>query len=121
MGSPRQPAPCCAPGSHIATTPPAPTAYASGQWGTLKLQRLRPGGIDAEDLAVADAPRARHRGDALRDQGGALVAHPDGDLHLGQERQAVLAAGVAVEVALLPAVALGLLHDAGADVQLGQG
>src|SRR5262249_54288713 len=47
-------------------------------------------------------------------------ADADGDLHLGQERHAVFAAQVAVEVALLPAVALGLAHHAGGHVQVFQ-
>src|SRR5207249_4937100 len=86
-----------------------------------ELQRLGPGHVKDEDFAVADAAGAGDAGDALGDLGGALVADANADLDLGQEGHAVFAADVAVEVALLPAVALGLAHDAGRHAQLGDG
>src|SRR5262245_44193857 len=86
-----------------------------------ELQRLWPAAVHHEDLAVADAAGAGDTHDPVGHLLGPLVADPDADLDLGQVRQAVLAAGVTVEVALLAAVALGLLYDTGRDVQLGDG
>src|SRR5262249_43813374 len=79
------------------------------------------GRVYQEDFAVADPAGAGRPDDAVGDGVGPLVADPDGDLHLRQEGQAVLAAGVAVEVTLLPGVALRLLDDARRHVQLGDG
>src|SRR5206468_56263 len=89
--------------------------------GPSELQRLGPGHVEDEYLAVADAAGAGGAGDALGDLADAVVADADADLDLRQEGHTVLAADVAIEVALLPAVALGLAHDAGADAQLGDG
>src|SRR5262249_4240047 len=72
-------------------------------------------------LAVADAAGAGTFDNTAGQLLGAIVRHPDGNLHLGQKRHVVLAAEVAVEVALLPAVALGLAHHARVDAELGGG
>src|SRR5262245_12606493 len=97
-GGPRMPAPCRS-----------------------ELQRLRPAGVEHEDLTVADAAGSGAAHDTIGHLLRAGVAHPDADLDLGQERHAVLAAEITVEVALLPAIALGLLHHAGDNVQPGDG
>src|SRR5439155_10162343 len=51
----------------------------------------------------------------------ALVAYPDADLHFGQKRHAVFAAGVPAEISFLTAIAFRFAHDTSSDVQLGDG
>src|SRR5262249_25977827 len=86
-----------------------------------EFQRLRPGHLEHEDFAVADAARARDFDDAFCHFVGAIVADPDADFHLRQKSQAVFAADVAVEIPLLSAVAFGFTNDTGADIELSDG
>src|SRR5436190_20055494 len=88
---------------------------------TLEFERFRPGALHQEDLAVADTARAGGTGDALGHFLDAIVADPDADLDLGQKRQAVFAAYVAVEIALLSAVTFRFADDAGSDPKLREG
>src|SRR5436309_1434150 len=86
-----------------------------------EFQRFRPRHVEHENLAVADPAGARGPRDPVRHFLDAIVAHPDVDLDLGQVGQAVLAADVAVEIPLLPAVPLGLTYHARGYAQLGYG
>src|SRR5262245_44319174 len=83
-----------------------------------EFEGIGPGGFDDEDLAVADAAGAGGADDVVGHFFRARILDPDADLDLGQERQAVFAAGVTVEVALLAAIALGLADHAGAGLQV---
>src|SRR5438128_9778496 len=87
----------------------------------LELQRLRQGHVQGKNLPISDAPRACGPDNAVRHLDGARVTHPDVDFDLGQKRHAVLAADVAVEVALLAAVALGFADHASNHVRFRDG
>ncbi len=81
----------------------------------------RPAGIDNEYLAIANTTGSRGFHEAFDDFGGPLVADPNADLDFWQKRHAVFAAQVTIQIAFLPAVALGFLNHAGNDVQVVDG
>src|SRR5438045_3771941 len=89
-------------------SPAEPPCIRRSFFGRSKLQRLRPRPSDDKDFAIANAAGSGRAHDVVGDLFGALVADPDADFHFGQKRHAVLAADVAVEIALLAAITLGL-------------
>src|ERR1700691_3342101 len=99
----------------------AATIFLGGAALQSKLERLRPAAGDHERLAVADAARTGGPDNGVGNHVGAAVADPDGDLDFGKKCQPILTAGVAVEVALLAAVALGLPDHAGRNAEVGDG
>src|SRR6266478_2816450 len=87
----------------------------------LKLQGIRPAHSDDKDLAVTDPPGAGAFDNAIGRFFRLVVIYPDVDFHFGQEGHAVFAADIAVQIAFLPAIALGFLSDAGDHVEVGDG
>src|SRR5262249_38821216 len=86
-----------------------------------EFQAPRPIDVENKKLAIADAAGAGGAYDAVGHFVHALVAHPNADLHLGDEGHAVFAADVAIQVAFLAAVAFGLAHHTRRHFQVGNG
>src|SRR5260370_41992708 len=84
-----------------------------------EFERLRIGHVKDEDLAIPDPARSGGANDMIRRFRRPLIADPDTYLNLGQESTAVFAADVAVQVALLTAVSLGLAYHAGDNLEIG--
>src|SRR5262249_21784978 len=69
----------------------------------LELQPPRPAGVEQEDLTVAHAAGPGRARDPVRNFVDPVVADPNGNLDLGHEGIAVLAADVAIQITLLAA------------------
>src|SRR6202041_476380 len=66
--------------------------------------------VDDEDLAVADLPGFRGRGDGFDGLVDLVRGDSDLDLDLGQETHGVFGAAIDFRMALLPAVSLDFRH-----------
>src|SRR5262249_36386179 len=77
--------------------------------------------VEDEDFAVAYAACASILDYVFGYLLHFVVVDPHANLDLGQKRHAVLAARVAVEITLLPAIPFGFADDAGHHVQIADG